>query len=151
MPWISPPSRFLGAKGATRPRPLLGGFELVAGGVRRRHDPVLRQPRRRDGRGDRRCRAAPLTDASEPLPGRPSDYFRKFFNDSMVNGSAAAVRCGLAFFGAERVMYGTDFPMGSNNGEDWPVEVLDTIRSPGLNAAGQELLLGANLRRIMRL
>jgi len=48
-------------------------------------------------------------------------------------------------------MYGTDFPMGSNNGEDWPVEVLDTIRSLGLNAADQELLLGANLHRIMRL
>jgi hypothetical protein len=31
MPWISPPSRFLGAKGATRPRPLPGGFEPVAG------------------------------------------------------------------------------------------------------------------------
>ena len=74
-----------------------------------------------------------------------------FFNDSMVNGSAAAMRCGLEFFGAERIMYGTDFPMGSNNGEDWPVEVLDTIRSLGLSAADQELLLGANLHRIMRL
>ena len=31
MPWISPPSRFLGAKGATRPRPVSGGFELFAG------------------------------------------------------------------------------------------------------------------------
>jgi len=71
--------------------------------------------------------------------------------DSIVNGSAAAMRCGLEFFGAERVMYGTDFPMGSNNGEDWPVEVLDTIRSLGLSAADQELLLGANLGRIMRL
>jgi hypothetical protein len=44
-----------------------------------------------------------------------------------------------------------DFPMGSNNGEDWPVEVLDTIRSLGLRPAGEELLLGANLHRIMRL
>jgi aminocarboxymuconate-semialdehyde decarboxylase len=69
----------------------------------------------------------------------------------MVNGSVAAMRCGLEFFGAERVMYGTDFPMGSDNGEDWPVEVLDTIRSLGLSAADQELLLGANLGRIMRL
>jgi hypothetical protein len=34
---------------------------------------------------------------------------------------------------------------------DWPVEVLDMIRSFGLKAAGQELLLGANLHRIMRL
>lgn len=46
---------------------------------------------------------------------------------------------------------GTDFPMGSNNGEDWPVEVLDTIRSLGLSPADEELLLRANLHRIMRL
>jgi aminocarboxymuconate-semialdehyde decarboxylase len=69
----------------------------------------------------------------------------------MVNGSAAAMRCGLEFFGAERVMYGTDFPMGPNNGEDWPVEVLDTIRSLHLSAADSELVLGANLHRILRL
>jgi hypothetical protein len=81
---------------------------------------------------------------------REPGYFRKFFNDSMVNGSAAAMCCGLEFFGAERIMYGTDFPMGSNNGEDWPVEVLDTIRSLGLTAADEGLLLGANLHRIMR-
>jgi hypothetical protein len=92
-----------------------------------------------------------LVRPSEQLPGRPSDYFRKFFNDSMVNGSAAAMRCGLEFFGPERVMYGTDFPMGSSDGEDWPIEVLDTIRSLDLSRADQDLVLGANLRRIMRL
>ena len=132
MPWTSPPSRFLGAKGATRPRPFLGGFELVAGEIA--------------------CyRAASLTDASEPLPGRPSDYFRKFFNDSMVNGSAAAMRCGLGVLRRRADDVRHRLPMGSNNGEHWPVEVLDTIRSRGLNAADHELLLGANLHRIMRL
>jgi hypothetical protein len=35
MPWISPPSRFLGAKGATRPRPLLGRVRTGRRGVRR--------------------------------------------------------------------------------------------------------------------
>jgi aminocarboxymuconate-semialdehyde decarboxylase len=98
-----------------------------------------------------RYRDAALTAASEPLDGRPTDYFRKFYNDSMVNGSAAAMRCGLDFFGAEHVMYGTDFPMGSNDGEDWPVEVLDTIRSLDLPASEAELVLSGNLRRIMRL
>jgi hypothetical protein len=34
---------------------------------------------------------------------------------------------------------------------DWPVEVLDTIRSLNLSSADTELLLGANLHRIMRL
>src|SRR5690348_16787151 len=36
MPWISPPSRFLGAKGATRPRPLSGRVRTSRRGVRRR-------------------------------------------------------------------------------------------------------------------
>lgn len=98
-----------------------------------------------------RYRDASLTEASEPLAGRPTDYFRKFYNDSMVNGSAAAMRCGLEFFGAERVMYGTDFPMGPNDGEDWPVEVLDTIRSLDLGVADSQAVLGGNLRRILRM
>lgn len=97
-----------------------------------------------------RYRDASLTEASPALRGRPSDYFRTFYNDSMVNGSAAAMRCGLEFFGAQRVMYGTDFPMGPNNGEDWPVEVLDTIRSLGLAAADLNLVLSGNLHRIVR-
>ncbi len=98
-----------------------------------------------------RYREAALTEASEPLSGRPTDYFRKFYNDSMVNGSAAAMRCGLEFFGAEQVMYGTDFPMGPSDGEEWPVEVLDTIRSLGLGQADLDNVLAGNLRRILRL
>ena len=149
MPWISPPSRFLGA----RERPALdlfpGEFRAARGSA------AAAQGRDREflrGLGPRvYLPPTAVGGIGSPCKARPSDYFRKFFNDSMVNGSAAAMRCGLEFFGAERFMYGTDFPMGSNNGEDWPVEVLDTIRSLGLSAADQELLLGANLHRIMRL
>ena len=66
----------------------------------------------------------------------------------MVNGSAAAMRCGLEFFGAERIMYGTDFPMGSNNGEDWPVEVLDTrTRTPPSPSARTWWACGWRCRR----
>jgi predicted TIM-barrel fold metal-dependent hydrolase len=96
-----------------------------------------------------RYRDASLTEASEPLTAEPSEYFRKFYNDAMVNGSAAAMRCGLEFFGAEQVMYGTDFPMGSNDGEDWPVEVLDTIHSLGLSGSDLAAVLGDNLLRLV--
>jgi aminocarboxymuconate-semialdehyde decarboxylase len=98
-----------------------------------------------------RYREAALTKASEALSGRPSDYFRKFYNDSMVNGSAAAMRCGLEFFGAQQVMYGTDFPMGPSDGEQWPVEVLDAIRSLGLGPADLDDVLAGNALRILRL
>ena len=152
------PSRFLGAKGATRPRPLSGGFNWSPGSA-------AAAPGRQPGSSCGISGVLPVVDDEmmaeyrqlttdlgvrsvlifSNIEGLPLD------DDSIVNGSAAAMRCGLEFFGAERVMYGTDFPMGSNNGEDWPVEVLDTIRSLGLSAADQELLLGANLGRIMRL
>lgn len=98
-----------------------------------------------------RQRETSAAGGPQPLPGRPTDYFRKFYNDSMVNGSAGAMHCGLDFFGAERVMYGTDFPMGPKDGEQYPVQVLDTIHGLGLGAADLELVLGGNLRRIMRL
>jgi len=35
---------------------------------------------------------------------RPVDYFRMFYADTSVNGSASATRCGLDFFGADHVL-----------------------------------------------
>jgi hypothetical protein len=51
---------------------------------------------------------------------------------------------------ALRKNHGTDFLAGLSNGEDWPAGMLDMIRPPGLSAAGQELVPGANLHRIRR-
>src|SRR5204862_249248 len=46
---------------------------------------------------------------------RPIDYFRKFYADTAVC-SAAALRCGLDFFGADHVVFATDFPFGPDGG-----------------------------------
>jgi aminocarboxymuconate-semialdehyde decarboxylase len=90
-----------------------------------------------------------LTEASQAKLTTPiSDYFRKFYNDTMVNGSLPALRCGMEFFGAEHMMYGTDFPMGPNDGEDWPVSVLHSIREFDVSPSDRELILSGNFRRI---
>lgn len=83
------------------------------------------------------------------LTGPIIEHFKKFYNDTMVNDSASAMRCGLDFFGASQLMYGTDFPMGPNDGEDWPLEVLETIRSLGLAQSDLEGILGNNLLRLI--
>jgi predicted TIM-barrel fold metal-dependent hydrolase len=96
-----------------------------------------------------RYRDNALTEASQAKLSVPvSDYFRKFYNDTMVNGSLPALRCGMEFFGAERMMYGTDFPMGPNDGEDWPVSVLNSIREFDISPSDRELILSGNFRRI---
>src|SRR5215475_3967288 len=53
MPWISPPSRFLGAKGATRPRPVPGVVSNCSPGTQRRDGGFLRDlgPRSTAGPG----------------------------------------------------------------------------------------------------
>ena len=62
---------------------------------------------------------------------RPIDYFRLFYNDTAVGGAASAIRCGLDFFGAERVLFGTDCPFDPEGG---PMFIRDTIAAlDGLN------------------
>ena len=42
---------------------------------------------------------------------RPVDYFKMFYADTSINGSPAAIRCGIDFYGTGKVLFGTDFPL----------------------------------------
>ena len=57
---------------------------------------------------------------------RPLDYFRMFYGDTSVNGSAPAIRCGLDFFGPDRVLFGTDCPFDPEGG---PAFIRESIRA----------------------
>ena len=54
----------------------------------------------------------------------PVDHLRKFYGDTAVSGSTAALMCGYAFFGADQILFGTDAPLGPPGGL-----TLETIRS----------------------
>ena len=47
---------------------------------------------------------------------RPIDYFKMFYNDTSINGSASGMRCGLDFFGKDKVLFGTDCPFDPRAG-----------------------------------
>ena len=67
---------------------------------------------------------------------RPIDYFRLFYNDTAVGGSASAIRCGLDFFGADRVLFATDCPFDPEGG---PMFIRETIAAlNGLVLADEE-------------
>jgi predicted TIM-barrel fold metal-dependent hydrolase len=73
-----------------------------------------------------------------PLARPAIDYFRMFFADTALSGSASATRCGLDFFGADRVMFASDFPFDAEGGS---YLVRETIR------ALDDLALPADVRR----
>lgn len=70
---------------------------------------------------------------------RPIDYFRRFYGDTVLAGSTAALRCGLEFFGSDRVLFGTDFPYGPEGGLRFlreSIRALEEIELPSIEREG---------------
>lgn len=85
------------------------------------------------------------------LPKPLFEYFRLFYYDSAVGGSAAAIRCCYEVFGADHIIFATDCPHGPQKGlyrlETYP----GLIRKLGLPAEDTEKILSGNARRIFNL
>jgi predicted TIM-barrel fold metal-dependent hydrolase len=82
--------------------------------------------------------------------GRPAiDHFRFFYYDTAIGGSSAAIRCGYEVFGAERILFATDYPFGPEAGRrrlaTYPSKVLDL----GLSDAENKQIFEENARKLM--
>jgi aminocarboxymuconate-semialdehyde decarboxylase len=82
---------------------------------------------------------------------RPLDYFRMFYGDTSVNGSAPAIRCGLDFFGPDRVLFGTDCPFDPEGGPAFIRESIRAIDSLKLAPAVRNKVYHGNAIRMLRL
>jgi aminocarboxymuconate-semialdehyde decarboxylase len=58
------------------------------------------------------------------LKKRPIDYFKMFYADTALFGSASATRCGLDFFGVDHALFASDSPFDPEKG---PGYIRDTI------------------------
>ena len=56
----------------------------------------------------------------------PIEYFKMFYGDTVLGGAAAPLACGLAFFGADRVVFASDCPFDPEGG---PMFIREGIRS----------------------
>ena len=59
------------------------------------------------------------------LKKRPIDYFRMYYADTAMFGSASGTRCGLDFFGVDKVVFASDAPFDPEGGTMY---IRDTIR-----------------------
>lgn len=82
---------------------------------------------------------------------RPVDYFHMFYADTALFGSVPAMECGLAFFGVDRVLFGTDMPFDPEHG---PGFVRDTIRGlevMELTSSDRAKIYEQNARKLLKL
>ncbi|HTS94911.1 MAG TPA: amidohydrolase family protein [Stellaceae bacterium] len=82
---------------------------------------------------------------------RPVDYFRMFYNDTAVNGSRSAIRCGLDFFGIDRCLFGTDCPFDPEGGPVFIRETIKAIDGLELSPTDRGKLYLGNAQEMLRL
>ena len=82
---------------------------------------------------------------------RPLEFFRMFYGDTSVNGSASAIRCGLDFFGVEHVLFGTDCPFDPEGGPLFIRETIKSLDRMALKPGDRRKIYFGNAMRMLRL
>jgi aminocarboxymuconate-semialdehyde decarboxylase len=84
------------------------------------------------------------------LKHRPLDYFKMFYADTALFGAEAATRCGLDFFGPDRVLFASDTPFEPTPGL-YIRETIRVIEALDLSAADRHRIYQGNAERILHL
>src|SRR5207253_6042547 len=85
------------------------------------------------------------------LKRRPLDYFKMFYGDTALFGARHAMECGLAFFGAERVLFGTDMPFDPEKGPGFIRDTIGAMERMQATPAEKAKIYEGNARRMLRL
>jgi predicted TIM-barrel fold metal-dependent hydrolase len=85
------------------------------------------------------------------LKKRPLDYFRMFYADTALFGAREATKCGLAFFGPERVLFASDSPFDPEKGSMYIRTTIEVLDSLDLAPAERHAIYEGNARRLLKL
>ena len=80
-----------------------------------------------------------------------AESLRRIYADTAVDGTAAALPCGHAFFGTQRMLFGTDYPFCPENGEAYLRENLAIMKDWNLPEKDKAMILGGNAIRLLKL
>jgi predicted TIM-barrel fold metal-dependent hydrolase len=85
------------------------------------------------------------------LKRHPHDYLPMFYADTVTTGSIAALECGVAFFGEDRVLFATDMPFDTTGGSRYIGDTISAIRGMTASQATRKKIYERNARRLFKL
>jgi len=92
------------------------------------------------------------TEHKYSLPKDPIDYYKRFYNDTAIHGNTPALMCANAFFGADHLLFGADFPSGDrNNGYRSYIQTMNAIEQMDISDIDKKKIFADNARRLLRL
>ena len=92
-----------------------------------------------------------LTVHLKRLKKRPFDYFKMFLADTALFGARDAMTCGLAFFGADQVVFASDFPFDPEKGTFNIRETIRDIDGLDISETDRMKIYEGNARRLLRM
>ncbi|HME45610.1 MAG TPA: amidohydrolase family protein [Syntrophorhabdales bacterium] len=86
-------------------------------------------------------------------PPRPfSEYWNNIYGDSAISaGSPEAYACGYAFFGPKRIVFGSDYPFGAEDGEKHIRGNLAGLKSLNITDDDMRQILEGNAKRLLKI
>jgi len=78
----------------------------------------------------------------------PIEHFRKFYNDTAIYGSTPGLMCAYAFFGADRLLFGTDAPL-SGPKYGLTQETIESIEQMTISDEEKEKIFHKNAREML--
>jgi len=79
------------------------------------------------------------------------EFGRQFYYDTAIGGNVAAIRCAYEVFGADRIVFGTDYPFGPNGGRARLERYPSVVKAVGFKTAELEKIFVANISRLLNL
>ncbi len=82
---------------------------------------------------------------------RPIDYFKMFYNDTALFGAWHGMESGLAFFGADHILFGTDMPFDPEKGPGFIRDTIAAMERMRATADEKARIYEGNARRLLKL
>jgi predicted TIM-barrel fold metal-dependent hydrolase len=82
------------------------------------------------------------------LKRQPLDYYHMLYGDTALNGSAAATRCGHAFFGTAHSLFATDAPFDSLGGRSLIRGTIAAIEALDITPAERAMIFDSNAKAL---
>ena len=77
------------------------------------------------------------------------EYYKSFYVDSAIQGSIGGMQASYAFYGAGQILFGTDMPYASANGDGNAKQCVASINALGVPPAEKERMFSGNLLRLI--
>ncbi len=89
--------------------------------------------------------------SKQGLTKAPIEYFKMFYNDTALYGSTPGLMCAYAFFGADRLLFGTDLPYDSQLGDRLTRETINSVEQMDIPDFEKKKIFEDNARELLRL